>query len=72
MINIENITYNANTNRRLFRLVLDSINKRKERKIKEPKGKAEEGSYCPKKKAGQSWAHIKDTKEDKDDREDVA
>lgn len=31
------------------------------RKIKETKGKAEDGSYCPKKKFGQSWAYIKDT-----------
>ena len=37
--------------------------KPEKRKQKEPKGKAEEGSYCPKKKAGQSWAHTKENRD---------
>ena len=43
------------------------IAKMKERKklfnrnSKEPKGNAEDGSYCPKKKFGQSWAYTKET-----------
>ncbi len=42
------------------------------RKIKEPKGKAEDGSYCPKEKVGQSWSYTKDRVEVENDREDVA
>lgn len=40
------------------------------RKIKEPKGRAEDGSYCPKKKFGQSWAYTKDNIERENDKED--
>lgn len=47
------------------------VAKMKERKKtkhgKEPKGKAEDGSYCPKKKAGQSWAYTKDNTEKEED-----
>lgn len=39
------------------------------RKSKEPKGKAEDGSYCPKRKFGQSWAYTKD-KVEKDKEEE--
>lgn len=46
--------------------------KKSNRKIKEPKGKAEDGSYCPKSKFGQSWAYTKEKVEKEDDREDVA
>lgn len=46
--------------------------KKTNRKTKEPKGKAEDGSYCPKKKAGQSWSYTKDRVEKENDREDVA
>ena len=42
------------------------------RKTKEPKGRAEDGSYCPKEKAGQSWSYTKDRVEKENDREDVA
>ena len=37
------------------------------RKSKEPKGKASDGEYCPKKKFGQSWAYIKGDKNDQDE-----
>lgn len=49
------------------------VAKMKERKkfnrnSKEPKGKAEDGSYCPKNKFGQSWAYTKETnKEEEED-----
>ena len=49
------------------------IAKMKERKKfsrnnKEPKGNANEGSYCPKNKFGQSWAYTKETnKEEEED-----
>lgn len=42
------------------------------RNDKEPKGKAEDGAYCPKNKFGQSWAYTKDRVEKEDDREYVA
>lgn len=34
--------------------------KKSNHKTKEPKRKTEDGSYCPKIKAGQSWAYTKD------------
>lgn len=42
------------------------------RNRKEPKGKAEDGSYCPKEKSGQSWSYTKDRVEKENDMEDVA
>ena len=42
------------------------------RKNKEPKGKAENGSYCPKEKVGQSWSYTKDRVEVENNGEDVA
>ena len=72
MIDFSNITYGENTNRKIFKMFVNAITKRKERKPKEPKGKAEDGSYCPKKKAGQSWSYTKDRVEKENDREDVA
>lgn len=42
------------------------------RNDKEPKGKAEDGSYCPKNKFGQSWAYTKEKVEKENDGEDVA
>ena len=33
---------------------------------KEPKGRAEDGSYCQKRKTGQSWAYTKDNKEEEE------
>lgn len=72
MIDFSNITIGENTNLKIFKMFLNSIMKRKEKKQKEPKGKAEDGSYCPKKKAGQSWSYTKDRVEKENDREDVA
>lgn len=72
MIDFSNITYGENTNRKIFKMFVNAIMKRKEKKQKEPKGKAEDGSYCPKKKAGQSWSYTKDRVEKENDREDVA
>ena len=58
----------------IFKMFCDALRKqRKKKKVKEPKGKAEDGSYCPKVKPGQSWSHTKDTRKDDElDREDVA
>jgi len=36
------------------------------RKLKEPKGKASDGEYCPKEKFGQSWAYAKGEKNDEE------
>lgn len=51
------------------------VAKMKERKKikhgKEPKGNAEDGSYCPKKKFGQSWAYTKEKIEKEDTKEDI-
>ena len=72
MLDWGHLKINNNTPDDVFKMFAKVLNSRKDKKSKESKGRAEEGSYCQKKKAGQSWAHIKDTKEDKDDREDVA
>lgn len=68
MIDFSNITYDENTNRAIFKMFVNAITKRKERKPKEPKGNAKDGSYCPKNKFGQSWAYTKETnKEEEED-----
>ena len=51
----------------LERLVYASLSKQVRKKHKEPKGRAEDGAYCPKGKTGQSWAHVKNKKEEEDD-----
>jgi len=56
----------------MFFLSKTRLRKRLNHNPKEPKGKAEDGSYCPKEKAGQSWSHIKDTKKEEDNEEEVA
>lgn len=61
MIDFSNITIGENTNQKIFKMFVNGIIKRKEKKQKEPKGKAEDGSYCPKRKVGQSWAYTKYT-----------
>lgn len=69
MIDFSNITIGENTNQKIFKMFINAIMKRKEKKQKEPKGKAEDGSYCPKRKAGQSWSYTKD-KSEKEEEED--
>ena len=72
MLNWDNLRIDNNTPDNIFKMFAVVLNRRKDKKKKEPKGSAKDGSYCPKKKAGQSWSYIKGTKEDEDDREDVA
>ena len=76
MISFECITINGKTYSpeifRMFNKVLHDRHDRRKKKAKEPKGRAEDGSYCPKKKPGQSWSYIKDNVEKDNDREDVA
>ena len=72
MISFDSVIVGSKYDKRVFRWFLEAMKKRKERKPKEPKGKAEDGSYCPKKKAGQSWSYTKDRIEKENDREDVA
>lgn len=68
MIDFSNISYDENTNRGIFKMFVNAITKRKERKPKEPKGNVKDGSYCPKNKFGQSWAYTKETnKEEEED-----
>lgn len=72
MISFDSVIVGSKYDKRVFRWFLEAMKKHKERKPKEPKGKAEDGSYCPKKKAGQSWSYTKDRVEKENDREDVA
>lgn len=72
MISHEAIKVGKGYDTDIFNMFCSLLKKRKNKKTKEPKGKAEDGSYCPKKKAGQSWAYAKDRVEVENDREDVA
>ena len=42
--------------------VRNKFNKKKT----EPKGKAEDGAYCPKEKVGQAWSYTKDITKEED------
>lgn len=72
MIDFDDISIGIGYDRKIFLWFCDAMKKHKKKKQKEPKGKAEDGSYCPKKKAGQSWSYTKDRVEKENDREDVA
>ena len=63
-IGFNNIVIDPSTDETIFRMVGKAILRRKLPKDKEPKVRAKDGEYCPKKKAGQSWAHIDKSKED--------
>lgn len=66
----ERATYNGESGIPLKTLMGWIKIKPQKRKTKEPKGKAEDGSYCPKKKVGMSWAYNKETfKEESDEQE---
>jgi len=70
MIGRESIKLGRGFNLDIFNMFCSSLKKRKNKKTKEPKGKAEDGSYCPKKKVGMSWAYNKETfKEESDEQE---
>ena len=66
MIDSDSISIGIGYDRQLLCWFCDAIQKHKERKQKEPKGSAEDGSYCPKKKFGQSWAYTKEKKEEEE------
>lgn len=71
MIGLDKVSIGIGYDRQVFRWLCDAMQKHKERKIKEPKGNAEDGSYCPKKKFGQSWAYTKEKIEKEDTKEDI-
>jgi len=68
-IGLSNIYANLDgSDTEMFTMIYRSMCKRKLPKEREPKGNAKDGAYCPKTKAGQSWAHIdKSKEEDKDE-----
>ena len=48
----------------LERMLYKAMDKSRDKKQnKKPKGDALHGEYCPKKKAGQSWAHTKENRD---------
>ena len=57
----------SGTQPQLENLVYKILSKQVQKKRKEPKGKAEDGAYCPKEKPGMSWSHTKNKKEEEDD-----
>ena len=72
MIDFDNVKIGKRYSRDVFKMFIEAQKKQKKRKLRDPKGKAEDGSYCPKKKPGQSWSYIKDNVEKDNDREYVA
>ena len=50
----------------LERLIYKALSKQVQKKTKEPKGKAEDGEYHPKTKAGMSWAYTKNKREEEE------
>ena len=71
MIGFDKVSIGIGYDRQVFRWFCEAMLKHKERKTKEPKGNAEDGSYCPKKKFGQSWAYTKEKIAKEDTKEDI-
>jgi len=65
-IGLFNIYTNEYSDTDMLTMLYRSLNKRKLPKEKEPKGRVQDGVYCPKKKTGQSWAHIDKSKEEEE------
>ena len=61
------ISFKGGSNKNLFSMLSRAIGKVKPKKVKEPKGDANDGAYCPKMKPGQSWAYSKDRKEEEEE-----
>ena len=78
MIEIKDVTLSKDYDKDLFATISSSVAKnhkkmfRKMVKRKHKKEITEVGSYCPKKKPGQSWAYSKDNKEEASEDSDVA
>lgn len=66
-IDFNNLTTLKENDELLFKMFEKSILSRQNKKEKEPKGRAEDGQYCPKAKPGQSWAHIEKTGKEGDE-----
>lgn len=78
MIEIKDVTLSKDYDEDLFATISSSVAKNYKKMFKKiikrkPKKEITEvGSYCPKKKPGQSWAYSKDNKEEVSEESDVA
>ena len=70
---IAELNYSANDKKLGEMFFLAKMKARKKfNKTRQSKEITTEGTYCPKEKVGQSWSHIKDTREkDESSREDI-
>ena len=60
MIDFNNVCVSFGADKKVLDMFLNAMKSRKTKKLKEQKTCLADGSYCPKIKAGQSWAYTKD------------